>query len=105
MFYHGIRDHNIDSDNSKKGPNNSQARIRDMITPRESYNDAVRKRIDALLDSSVDLDQIAVLESQIFPDSEEITVGCSMLLLKIENYAMQNAKKIQEAWELILTMQ
>jgi len=74
-----------------------------MMSPKLAYNEHVWKRIDALLDSSVDLDQIAILQSEMFPQSEK-TTSVSALLQKVEGYAMANAKKIQEARELILSM-
>ena len=75
-----------------------------MLTTQQSYVDQIWKRIDALLDSSVDLDQIAVLESEMFPHSEKITPTCSALLHRAEGYAKSNARKIQEARELILSI-
>ena len=75
-----------------------------MLATKQSYDDQIWKRIDALLDSSVDLDQIAILESEMVLDSEKITPTCSALLQKVEGYAKANAGKIQEARELILSM-
>ena len=75
-----------------------------MMSPKLAYNEHVWKKIDALLDSSVDLDQIAILESEMFPQSEKVTPACSALLSRVESNAKTNAKKIQEARELILSM-
>jgi hypothetical protein len=75
-----------------------------MMSSKGSNNDHVWKRIDALLESSVNLDQIAILESEMFPQSEKITLGVSTLLQKVEDYAKANAKKIQEAREMMLSM-
>ena len=92
------------SDNCKKVPNNSQAHFTSMMTPRQLHNEKIRERIDALLESSVDLDQITILKSEMFPVSEKITPSCYALLQKVEGCAMENARKIQEARELILAI-
>jgi hypothetical protein len=84
--------------------NNSQDHIASMMSSKESYNQHVWKRIDALLESSVNLDQISILESEMFPQSEKLTSGVSSLLQKVEGYAAANAKRIQEARKLILSM-
>ena len=68
-----------------------------MMSSKGPYNEHVWKRIDALLESSVNLDQISILESEMFPQSEKITSSVSALLQKVEDYAKANAKKIQEA--------
>ena len=75
-----------------------------MMSSKGSYNQHVWKRIDALLESSVNLDQISILESEMFPQSEKITSGVSTLLQKVEGYAKANAKKIQEVRELMLSV-
>jgi hypothetical protein len=43
-----------------------------MISPRQFYNEQIRKKIDQLLDSSVDLDQINILMAQMPAESEEL---------------------------------
>jgi hypothetical protein len=75
-----------------------------MISPRQFYNDQIWKRIDDLLDSSVDLDQIAVLMAQMAQGHEGIGMS-SPATEKIVYCAMENAKRIQEARQLILSMQ
>src|ERR1700730_17267347 len=88
---------------SKKGPNNSHDHVMLMISPRQFHNEQIRKKIDQLLDSSVDLDQIAVLMAQMPDEFEEIGIN-SLASQKIVYCAMENAKKIQEARKLILAM-
>jgi hypothetical protein len=75
-----------------------------MSSKNRSRNDRIRKRIDKLLDSSVDIDQIAVLMAQMPIGSKGIRNGSSTVLKKIVCCAMENAKKIQEARELVLTL-
>ena len=75
-----------------------------MMSPKLANNEHIWKRIDALLDSSVDLDQLSILETEMFPQSEKVTPACSALLSRVEIYAKNNAKKIQEAHDLILAM-
>ncbi|MFI5419468.1 MAG: hypothetical protein ACHQ1H_00725 [Nitrososphaerales archaeon] len=84
--------------------NNSQDHIESMMSSKGSYNEHVWNRINALLESSVNLDQISILESEIFSQSEKLTSGVSALLHKVEGYAAANAKRIQEARKLILSM-
>ena len=67
-----------------------------------STNEQIRREIDTLLDSGVDLDQVTVLESEQFVEFEENNVAKSIeLLKKVTRNAMANARKIQEARELI----
>ena len=74
-----------------------------MISPRQFYNEQIRKKIDQLLDSSMDLDQITILMAQIPAESEELGMN-SPAAQKIVHCATENAKKIQKARELILAM-
>jgi hypothetical protein len=70
-----------------------------------SSKDRIRKEIDKLLDSGVDLDQVMVLESEQFIEFDYgDTAKCVELLNKFANIAIANATKIREARELMLTI-
>jgi hypothetical protein len=75
-----------------------------MSGKNRSRNDGIRKRIDKLLDSSLDLDQIALLLSQMLPEAQPLSRRSSSMLHKIELCATKNAKNIQDARELVLAI-
>ena len=75
-----------------------------MIASSDSENDTIRRKIDLLLDAGIDLDQIAILTSEIYPDLGQTSPKSVEAMRKIAGLAKKNAEKIQEARELILTL-
>ena len=68
-------------------------------------NQRIKERIDILLDSGVDLDQMSVLESETFSNLYKTNPQFSAILQRIAWYALENAKRIQKARELVLKIQ
>jgi hypothetical protein len=75
-----------------------------MLTSKRTANQQTRTMIDELLESGVDLDQVMLLESENYYDSNQGNVKCSEILRKVAGCAVENAKMIQQARELILTI-
>ena len=73
-----------------------------MFSSRYSDEGNIRDRIDSLLDSSVDLDQIVILRSELFAKNPQIDRKYLELLEAISKYTRENARKVQEARELII---
>jgi len=71
----------------------------------ESSNDIIREEIDSLLASGVDLDQVVILESEQLAGLIKENSECVELLERLIRYALANARKIQEARELVLKIQ
>jgi hypothetical protein len=75
-----------------------------LTTSKQAVNQRTRMEIDLLLESGVDIDQVALLESESFTDSKQGNEKCNQILRKMEGHVIENAKKIQEARKLILTI-
>ena len=73
-----------------------------MISSKQSNGDDVSERIESLLESSVDLDQIVILRSEEFLNFEDTDRKYLELLQTISRCAMENGRKILEARKLIM---
>src|SRR5579862_3806811 len=94
-YFHRFNHHNIRSDNSDDGRNNLRA-DRTLMASSGLRNEATRKKIDQLLASGVDLDQVAIFESELYPELMEMDPKCTKVIRRLASCAMENAKKIQE---------
>ena len=69
----------------------------------ESFGDNLA-RIDLLLESGIDMDQLMVLESEHLAELADANPRFTVRLRKIIDYAMTNAMRINEARNLVLNM-
>jgi hypothetical protein len=79
-----------------------------LLEEMDQENPGEMERVDSLMHSSIDTDQLIVFEANLIEDCAEQGKGNSqtieLALFKIKSYAEDNSKKVGEARNLIREM-